>query len=203
MHWKQTHARHDGVPTPSVQNSWTHTDNTTPDESREVSILCCFAQFYRTAARCSCFTRVHAKWIDWPPEDIALKEAQCDAITFWTKMVTAAKYPLLHKIRAVNVLTSHNVWVNLQMCLHSPQWILWWTSTALDSPMNTYTCISVSAWPSHLLCQSSKSWQQAQNVIFLIKQQCLTHMHTCFLHLNACEMRVLFVFVFLCSIVSC
>ena len=37
-------------------------------------------------------------------EDIALKEAQCDAITFWTKMVTAAKYPLLHKV-AVNVLT--------------------------------------------------------------------------------------------------
>ena len=37
-------------------------------------------------------------------ENIALKEAQCDAITFWTKMVTAAKYPLLHKL-AVNVLT--------------------------------------------------------------------------------------------------
>ena len=33
-------------------------------------------------------------------EDIRLKEAQCDAITFWTKMVTAAKYPLLHIINS-------------------------------------------------------------------------------------------------------
>ena len=37
-------------------------------------------------------------------QNIALKEAQCDGITFWTKMVTAANYPLLHKM-AINVLT--------------------------------------------------------------------------------------------------
>ncbi|CAJ1057826.1 general transcription factor II-I repeat domain-containing protein 2-like [Xyrichtys novacula] len=37
-------------------------------------------------------------------ENIALKEAQCDAITLWTKMVTAANYPLLYKI-AVHILT--------------------------------------------------------------------------------------------------
>ncbi|XP_019748101.1 general transcription factor II-I repeat domain-containing protein 2-like [Hippocampus comes] len=37
-------------------------------------------------------------------ENIALKEAQCDAVTFWTRMVTAANYPLLHKL-AINILT--------------------------------------------------------------------------------------------------
>lgn len=36
--------------------------------------------------------------------NIALKEAECDTITFWTKMVTAANYPQLHKL-AVHILT--------------------------------------------------------------------------------------------------
>lgn len=36
-------------------------------------------------------------------ENIALKESQCDVITFWTKMVTAANFPL------------HYVWLNLPL----------------------------------------------------------------------------------------
>lgn len=37
-------------------------------------------------------------------ENIALKESQCDVITFWTKMVTAANFPLLQKM-ALHILT--------------------------------------------------------------------------------------------------
>ncbi|XP_013856217.1 general transcription factor II-I repeat domain-containing protein 2 [Austrofundulus limnaeus] len=36
--------------------------------------------------------------------NIALKETQCDVITFWTKMVTATNFPLLHKV-ALHILT--------------------------------------------------------------------------------------------------
>lgn len=37
-------------------------------------------------------------------ENIALKETQCDVITFWSKMVTAANVPLLQKM-AIHILT--------------------------------------------------------------------------------------------------
>nr|XP_033936614.1 general transcription factor II-I repeat domain-containing protein 2A-like [Pseudochaenichthys georgianus] len=37
-------------------------------------------------------------------ENLALKEADCDTPTFWTKMVTAANFPLLHKM-ALHILT--------------------------------------------------------------------------------------------------
>lgn len=37
-------------------------------------------------------------------ENIALKESQCDVITFWTKMVTAANFPLLQKM-TLHILT--------------------------------------------------------------------------------------------------
>ncbi|XP_033971674.1 general transcription factor II-I repeat domain-containing protein 2-like [Trematomus bernacchii] len=43
-------------------------------------------------------------------ENLALKEADCDTPTFWTKMVTAAHFPLLHKMAH-----SHNVRLNLQV----------------------------------------------------------------------------------------
>lgn len=37
-------------------------------------------------------------------ENIALKQTQCDVITFWTKLVTAANFPLLQKM-ALHILT--------------------------------------------------------------------------------------------------
>ncbi|XP_061882828.1 general transcription factor II-I repeat domain-containing protein 2-like isoform X2 [Entelurus aequoreus] len=37
-------------------------------------------------------------------ESVALKEAQCDAITFWSKVVIPSKFPLLHKM-ACHILT--------------------------------------------------------------------------------------------------
>ncbi|XP_072768354.1 general transcription factor II-I repeat domain-containing protein 2A-like [Nerophis lumbriciformis] len=37
-------------------------------------------------------------------ESVALKEAQCDAITFWSKLVIPSKFPLLHKM-ACHILT--------------------------------------------------------------------------------------------------
>ncbi|XP_072769549.1 general transcription factor II-I repeat domain-containing protein 2-like isoform X2 [Nerophis lumbriciformis] len=39
-----------------------------------------------------------------PQESVALKEAQCDAITFWSKLVIPSKFPLLHKM-ACHILT--------------------------------------------------------------------------------------------------
>ena len=58
-------------------------------------------------------------------ENLALKEADCDAPTFWTQMVTAANFSLLGH--------SHNVWLNLHLqSLHSHE----------------DTCISVSVWQS-------------------------------------------------------
>lgn len=37
-------------------------------------------------------------------ENVALKEAQCDVITFWSNLVTAANFPLL-KWLAIHILT--------------------------------------------------------------------------------------------------
>ena len=37
-------------------------------------------------------------------ESLALKEADCDAPTFWTQMVTADEFPILHKM-ALHILT--------------------------------------------------------------------------------------------------
>lgn len=92
---------------------------------------------------------------------------ESDVITHWTEMVSAAKFPLLHKV-TLHILSclAHST----SVYLHCQQWTCWRTSKV--SLMNT--CISISDWPSHHWCQSSKSWQQAQDATSLIMQQSLT-----------------------------
>ncbi|XP_061737442.1 general transcription factor II-I repeat domain-containing protein 2-like [Nerophis ophidion] len=45
-------------------------------------------------------------------ESVALKEARCDAITFWSKLVIPSKFPLLHKMALSH---PHNVCLNIQL----------------------------------------------------------------------------------------
>lgn len=88
-------------------------------------------------------------------------QTDCDALTFWTKMVTAANFHLLHKM-ALGILTTFGSAYSCESAFSQ-----WRTSTTANSLINT--CISVSTWPSHLLCQSSKSWQQTKGASSLIK----------------------------------